>query len=763
MNLADLLSSIPTDKDGNILLDPAKLAALQELTQSNEPKGSCTQSNEPSFSLTLSEPGPSNLVLTMSEPGVPTLYETKESHSLPIPTPVDNLTIPMEFLPEKEEIQDHKLTLDASDAGYMGIGELIMKYASGSAYISVVETAMTESRRFITDGNPAVSMGNLQAAYESAADFRNELKEIIPEEEWSDYFIIPDLWYISKTKPYAHQLGAFLKFRDEPFGALFMEMGTGKTKTALDILAYKYLKYDTQGVTSLLLIAPNMVHRQWAEKEIPLHFPFPKEVYIWKGDQLPKKEKKELNLFITPPYTEEEEEDNPPIRMFCINVEAFQGESILPYVEGFCGTSFPLIVLDESSKIKAEKSRRSRFIRKLNTTGHRLILTGTPATKTPLNLYSQFDFLQEYFWGENMTAGIFEMRHSYTVRSKRHRRRMTYQQQQEIRDTFDQVVELQKNKKKGNKGLKEEDQRTPYEITAKILGCSVHDVELLCQTEEYQEVKGLPAILQAIEPHSFKVKKRDCLDLPSKIYFDMVVEMSPKHLNYYRQMVETMKVTIEESGEELTANGTLAWMIRLMQITGGILPQYIGEDENGKPMFQQNRIYDNALDNPKIKALIEDLEDNLEEPGKEKGSKAIIYCNFDLEIEYIREAMEKSGYGYTMYHGKMTADEKSQSMRIFQEEDQCQIFIAKTDVASHGLNFQFCSLTYYYSNTFRVESRIQSEDRTHRNGQTESCNYKDLIFQNSFDGYVRDNLRKGLDLNSVVTSENIADAAFYEV
>ena len=71
-----------------------------------------------------------------------------------------------------------------------------------------------------------------------------------------------------KTKPFAHQLKVFMESRRKRNFALLMEQGTGKTKVALDTAAYLYLngKIDT-----LVVIAPNGVHRAWVNKEIPIH------------------------------------------------------------------------------------------------------------------------------------------------------------------------------------------------------------------------------------------------------------------------------------------------------------------------------------------------------------------------------------------------------------------------------------------------------------------------------------------------------------
>ena len=84
-----------------------------------------------------------------------------------------------------------------------------------------------------------------------------------------------------KTKPYKHQLDAFNKFKDREYFALFMDMGTGKTKTALDIAAYKFLKKE---INAVLIIAPNNVHMQWIQEQVPIHLAVEHKCFVWESE-----------------------------------------------------------------------------------------------------------------------------------------------------------------------------------------------------------------------------------------------------------------------------------------------------------------------------------------------------------------------------------------------------------------------------------------------------------------------------------------------
>ena len=78
------------------------------------------------------------------------------------------------------------------------------------------------------------------------------------------------MFYKFKTKPYGHQLIALEKSSNKKVYALFMEMGTGKTKVAIDNLA---MLYDKGKVNGALIIAPKGVYKNWYSQEIPIHMP----------------------------------------------------------------------------------------------------------------------------------------------------------------------------------------------------------------------------------------------------------------------------------------------------------------------------------------------------------------------------------------------------------------------------------------------------------------------------------------------------------
>mgnify|MGYP003648344428 CR=1 FL=1 len=100
--------------------------------------------------------------------------------------------------------------------------------------------------------------------------------------------------YPFKLKPYAHQLKALEMSWDKPYFALFMDMGTGKSKVLIDNLA---ILYDKGEIDSALIIAPKSVYHNWERKELPAHLPdhIKANIVTWSPEKTKKKHYRKHN------------------------------------------------------------------------------------------------------------------------------------------------------------------------------------------------------------------------------------------------------------------------------------------------------------------------------------------------------------------------------------------------------------------------------------------------------------------------------------
>ena len=142
--------------------------------------------------------------------------------------------------------------------------------------------------------------------------------------------------YKFKTEPYAHQLHALGVSHNKENYALFMEMGTGKSKVLIDNIA---MLYDKGKINAALIIAPKGVYRNWERQEIPNHMPehVLYNIVTWSPSQTKKQDTENRKLF------KHDEE----LVIFLMNIEAFSTKKGLVIAEKFLLAHSALMAIDE--------------------------------------------------------------------------------------------------------------------------------------------------------------------------------------------------------------------------------------------------------------------------------------------------------------------------------------------------------------------------------------------------------------------------------
>ena len=304
--------------------------------------------------------------------------------------------------------------------------------------------------------------------------------------------------YKFKTKPYAHQLKALELSWEKPYFAYFMEMGTGKSKVLIDNIA---MLYDAGKINGVLIIAPKGVYKNWYDSEIPTHLPDHVEhtSILWQS-MINKKQQTELDKLFVP------EED---LHILIMNVEAFSTKKGVEFAAKFLRCHRTMMAIDESTTIKNPDAKRTKHICALGEhAGYKRILTGSPVTKSPLDLYKQCEFLKKELLGH---SSYYTFRTRYAVMK-----------------------------------------------TANFGGRSVQIVT------GYQH---LPELSEKIKPFSYRVLKDDCLDLPEKTYIKRLVTLTPDQKKIYLQMKNLALAQMD--GKMMTTATVMTQLMRLQQITCG--------------------------------------------------------------------------------------------------------------------------------------------------------------------------------------------------
>lgn len=526
---------------------------------------------------------------------------------------------------------------------------------------------------------------------------------------------------VFKTVPRSYQLDAFRRFKDEKSIALQFDMGLGKTKTAIDIASYKFLKGE---IDAVMLIAPNGVHTQWITEQLPEHCNVPYETFIWDSTKLKRKHyKAEGNAFFGAPKKDRK------LKYFAINVEAFSSKTIIRYSDYFAkrfGDKL-LIILDESTKIKSPTALRTKALLKYNTVGCRMTLTGTPAAKNPYGLWSQYEFLCKNYFGINYF--VFQNKYGLLVNDKNWQTGRSFNRPITEKD-YDVVKARLKRARELSNTVTNED----YARISILCCMSDKSVRAIDSSVGFIRYKNLDHLRNAIAPITVSVKKDDVADLPPKIYTVEYVTMSPEQTIIYNNLKETLRA--QYADKELSVQNKLSLTLRLLQVCGGFFPSNL-ETEG----IRQNEIKRINTATGKL----ERVKDALEEIDFDE-TKCIVWAAFVPELLMLYEELSKE-YSCCLYYGGVDAHDRARILDEF-KEGKYDIFIGNIATAAYGLNLQNATVQLYYSNNFRTEDRLQAENRSHRIGvKSSSVVYKDIVIKGTVDELCIKSIKMGRELN----------------
>ena len=537
-----------------------------------------------------------------------------------------------------------------------------------------------------------------------------------------------------KTEPYSHQNRAFNTFKDFPYSANFGEMGTGKSKIAIDIATYKYLIGE---IDAVLIVAPNNVHAQWLKEQYPVHCSTDYKSFLWQSVKRPTKY---FNITIERFIMTESKK----LKVLSTNVEAFQSEGIIPFVAKYVKNNRCFIIIDEATRIKTPTAKRSKTIQKLEKYGQRAILTGTPATKNPFGLWSMFEFLKKNFFECN--SYIFQARHGVMMSGVNQRTNQRYQTMIDEKTWNITINQLNKIKEQRNGSLMPDDWLT----ISHMLGVSEKNVRFIEKQQTFVKYKRLDEIKEKIDPYTFYATKKECLpDLPGKLWSIIDIDMPKEQRKVYNELKS--KLLVEYEHQELTVLNKVALSTRLAQLCGGFFP-FDEETEITKNGEVIQVLKKKAMLIGKKNAKIERLKLELDELS---DFPLIIWARFIPELQMLYEELKKD-YNCCLYYGGTKKRAKDKMIDEF-KAGEYDIFIANPAAAGYGLNLQRANNAFFYSNSYDVEARLQAEDRINRIGVKDVCLYKDFVFKNSIDQKITKAIVAGRDLNDYFKSHSLRE------
>ena len=465
-----------------------------------------------------------------------------------------------------------------------------------------------------------------------------------------------------RTEPYAHQREALHRSYDKRNYAYFMEMGCGKSKVLIDNVVWLY---EQGRIDTAIIVAPKGVYRNWETSEIPTHFPtdIPCEVYVWNPS--PNKTQAErLKSGV---------QERGVLRILLANVEGFATKKLPAFVGAFTQGSSFLLGLDESTTIKNPKAKRTKTLVLFGKkAAYKRILTGSPVTKSPMDLYAQCGFMDKSLLG-------FDSYYSFQGR-----------------------YAVTKTQRMGSHSF------------LQIVG-----------------YRNLEELSEKLDTFSYRVTKEEALDLPDKVYTTREVSVTDEQRQHYLTL-KKQAIAMFDNGDLVTAPAVITQLLRLQQVLCG----HIRTDDGELIEIPSRR----------IAALMETIE--------EMTGKVIVWSRFRYDIKKIEAEIQKvHGPGSVVtYFGDTTDEQRQQAIKDFQFGD-ARFFVANPQTAGFGLTLTAATNVIYYANDFDLATRMQSEDRCHRIGQSSRVTYVDLITPGSIDQRIVRALRDKIDLSAKALGE----------
>lgn len=462
--------------------------------------------------------------------------------------------------------------------------------------------------------------------------------------------------FVFKTIPRPYQKQVLDDLWGAPMGAIFADMGLGKSKMAIDMAA---ARFQRGLLNTLLVICPASLRSNWIE-QMEDHCPVPWNHFIIDTTQSKFRVKFDKFLDCV----------DHKLALVAVGVESLStSKTAIEAVKDVIGYLRCMVVVDESHNIKNPKAKRTETVSSLASVApYKWIMTGTSISNGIEDLYAQFNFLDENIMG----VGSFE----------------AFKARYVIYGGFE---------------------------NRKVVG-----------------YRNVPELMDLIRPWVVELRKKDHLkELPDKMYETRNVTLTPEQKKIYRDVKEQGLLDLKAAGSDVstTFKSILQVSLALQQIAGGFA-SHTDDDKhrNITEIVPWER-------NPKVQELLQIIEGS--------DSRMIIWAKYTEEIKAVMKALTAT-YGpkcAVPYYGAVNMAERDANKKAFLS-GAARFFVGNPLAGGSGLTLNCSDLVVYYSNSFKMVDRLQSEDRNHRIGQKNAVTYVDIPAKGTIDMTILAALRR---------------------
>lgn len=501
---------------------------------------------------------------------------------------------------------------------------------------------------------------------------------------------MPKSWREHKELPLAdYQKQACLFGYKHEGTALFMDRGTGKTATVIQRICQDAL--DQSAMLRVLVVCPNQVRLNW-ENEIQRFSVCPGKVTVMRGGQV-----KRVKSLIQAVKTEAD-------CKFSVLVAGY--DSVVNTCDEIEKVPWDLVICDESHFFKSPKTHRWGALKRIrDISKNRMILTGTPVGNSPMDLWSQLEFLGDGCSGFQ-DYKTFKSFHGKWVKG---------------------------SASDGRQGIE------------KLVG-----------------LKNIPLLQERLTRLSVQISKAEAgLNLPDKVYEIREVEMTKKQADIYKKIATELAIEIENklTGDvnQMVIQNILTQLLRLAQITSGHIVWDEVRDPEGEEILSPRKVEQIDKQNPKVEAVLDMLKEE-----EDKNSKFIIWCSFVPDIKILSQVLELNEVRHECYYGGTPQSKRDNIVESFNKDPELRVLVCNPQTAGEGLNLLGYdyenpdnSSTYtgheiFFSQNWSAILRGQAEDRAHRRGTRMPVTITDLQVPGTIDEEIRERVNSKREMSTTV-------------
>lgn len=487
-----------------------------------------------------------------------------------------------------------------------------------------------------------------------------------------------------KLPPFKHQKEVFERTWEQEYFGLLMEQRTGKSAVILYTAAQLHL---TGRINSLFIIAPAGVHRNWISDEVKKHLPdwVDRRVVMWSPETTKKKLSELDSIFDAGHH----------LRIFTMNFEALATVRGVAFAKRFLNATDCLMVIDESTRIKNPSAVSVKNIMKLrNMAKYRRICNGTPVVNSPLDVYAQLLFLHE----EAVPV------QSYVAFKARYA---------DFLPASHPMVQ----------GIM---RKSGTRFAPQIM--ATNDDGSPCY-------KNLEELKTWVDKCCYRVTRKECADLPEKLYKRWNVAYTPEHKRVITEYFSKLK-----KGETPEPVNKMTAVLFAQRLVCGLIPRQLSGDEADKDIFATPK------DNPRLQAILEIIE-------AYPDASIIFWARFKHDLHQISELIAaETGKPVARYWGDISNDVREEGKAAFQTK-RVQYFVGQQGAGGVGLPLHAADVMCYHSNTFSAYHRWQSEDRAENMQKKTGTLIIDLELPESVDGKIITALRNKKDVAAMITGD----------